>query len=122
MTDSRNNKIFGQQGEDTACRYLRKKGYKIIKRNFRYSRVAEIDIIAKDKDCLVFIEVKSRTTQNFGHPFEAVNRRKLEHIFKACLAYLQTTEEEFKKYRIDIISVLGDENPKIEHLKDVSLN
>ena len=66
--------------------------------------------------------MKSRTTQNFGHPFEAVNRRKLEHIFKACLAYLQTTEEEFKKYRIDIISVLGDENPKIEHLKDVSLN
>lgn len=116
------NKIIGKSGEDLACQFLQKQGYKILERNFRYSRLAEIDIIAKDKDTLVFVEVKTRTNENCGHPFEAINHKKLEHIFKAGLAYMQTTEEEYKKFRIDIISVLGKDTPKIEHLKDVSLN
>lgn len=117
-----NNKVTGLSGENLACEFLKKKGYKIIERNFRFSRLAEIDIIAKDKDTLVFAEVKTRTNDNCGHPFEAVNYKKLEHIFKAGLAYMQTTPEEYKKFRIDIISVLGKDNPKIEHLKNVSLN
>ena len=117
-----NNKVIGNSGEDMACQFLQKQGYKILERNFRYSRLAEIDIIAKDKDTLVFVEVKTRTNENCGHPFEAVNNKKLEHIFKAGLAYMQVTDEYYKKFRIDIISVLGQDNPKIEHLKDVSLN
>ncbi len=116
------NKKTGQYGEDEATKFLQKQGYKILERNFRYSRLAEIDIIAKDKDTIVFVEVKTRKTLNCGHPFEAVDYKKLEHIYKAALAYLKTTEEEYKNFRIDIISVLGIQNPKIEHLKDVSLN
>ena len=117
-----NNKTTGKSGEDIACLFLQKQGYKILARNFRYSRLAEIDIIARDRDNLVFVEVKTRTNESCGHPFEAINHKKLEQIFKAGLAYIQTTEEEYKKFRIDIISVLGKDNPKIEHLKDVSLN
>lgn len=117
-----NNKMRGRLGEEAACEFLKQQGFKILEQNFRYSRLAEIDIIAKDKDTIVFVEVKARTTQSCGHPFEAINHQKLLNILKAGLAYLQKTDEEYKRYRIDIVSVLGDKNPRIEHLKDVSLN
>lgn len=123
------NKILGKLGEELACSFLEKQGWKILEKNFHYSRFAEIDIVAKDNDTIVFVEVKTRSTKDFGHPFEAVNRNKLLNIFKAGLAYLQKTKEPYRRYRIDIISVLGKcspdstkNAPKIEHLKDISLN
>ena len=120
------NKAVGKFGEDAACRYLEKLGWQILARNYRYSRYAEIDIVAKDNGTIVFVEVKARSTTDFGHPFEAVNYKKLQNIFKAGLAYLKGSSESYKRYRIDIISVLGKSGtktePKIEHLKDVSLN
>ena len=116
------NKVIGKLGEDEACIYLERLGWKILERNYRYSRYSEIDIIAKDDHTLVFVEVKARSTTNYGHPFESINSKKKQNIFKAGLAYLKNTKEKYKKYRIDIISVLGRENPQIEHLKDVSLN
>ncbi len=122
MPEKRYNKVIGQQGEERACVFLREMGWTILEKNFRYSRLAEIDIIAKDGDTIVFVEVKTRSSVAFGHPFEAVNKAKLINIFKAGLAYLKKTNEPHRRYRIDIISILGKENPKIEHLKDVSLN
>lgn len=122
MPDTKHNKILGAQGEQIAAQFLEKEGYKILERNFRYSRFSEIDIIAKDNDTIVFVEVKTRSTTNFGHPFEAVNHKKLINIFKAGLAFLKNTKEHYKRYRIDIISVLKSEPPVVEHLKDVSLN
>lgn len=116
------NKIIGQFGEEHAQKFLKKMGWKILATNYHYSRFAEIDIIAKDKDVIVFVEVKTRSTTAFGHPFEAVSKSKLQNIFKAGLAYLQTTKESYKSYRIDIISVIGKENPKVEHLKNISMN
>lgn len=116
------NKIIGQFGEDKAAEFLKKHGYKILERNFRYSKIAEIDIIAKDYKTIVFVEVKTRSTTNFGHPYEAVSKAKLENIFQAALYYLAQTQEKYENYRIDLISVLGKENPKIEHLKNISLN
>lgn len=120
------NKAVGKFGEDAACRYLEQMGWQILARNYRYSRYAEIDIVAKDNGTIVFVEVKARSTTDFGHPFEAVNYKKLQNVFKAGLAYLKGSSESYKRYRIDIISVLGKSGaktePKIEHLKDVSLN
>ena len=84
--------------------------------------MAELDIVAKDGDTIVFVEVKTRSTTSFGHPFEAVNKTKLNNIFKAGLAWLKTTKESYNGYRIDVISVLGTDKPQIEHLKNVSLN
>ena len=76
MPSNHANKITGRLGEDIACNFLEKLGYKILAKNYRYSRFAEIDIVAKDKDTIVFTEVKTRCGTNFGHPFEAVNHKK----------------------------------------------
>lgn len=122
MNNKSLNKVVGKFGEEKACEYLKSLGWKILDTNFHYSRYAEIDIVAKDGDAIVFVEVKTRSSTKFGHPFEAVNRNKLLNIFKAGLAYLKSTSEPYKRYRIDIISVLGKDCPEIEHLKDVSLN
>lgn len=116
------NKIIGNKGEQIAKEYLEKTGYEIIEQNWRYSRFCEIDIIAKDKSTLVFCEVKTRSSVDFGHPFEAVDNKKLEKIHTAIMAYLQQNEAKFKDYRIDVISVIGLKEPEIEHLKNVSLN
>lgn len=122
MNSKSSNKIIGKLGEEHAQKFLKKMGWKILETNYRYSRFAEIDIIAKDKDIIVFVEVKTRSTTNFGHPFEAISKSKLQNIFKAGLAYLQTTKETYKSYRIDVVSVIGKENPKVEHLKNISMN
>lgn len=119
------NKQIGKLGEEFAEKYLKKQGYKILEKNYRYSRFAEIDIVAKDKDTIVFVEVKTRSDLTFGHPFEAINKTKLQHIFQAGLFYLQNTKEKHKNYRIDIVAVVGkseESSPKIEHLKNVCLN
>ncbi len=116
------NSEIGKIGERIAADYLKKSGYKILETNFRYSKFSEIDIIAKEKNTLVFVEVKTRTSIRCGHPFEAVSKKKLEHIWQTALYYIQQTKEQYKNFRIDIISILTPENPKIEHLKNVSLN
>ena len=71
---------MGALGEEMAEKYLKRRGYKIIEKNFRASRLAEIDIVAKDKDILVFVEVKLRTGARYGLGREAVDRKKQEHI------------------------------------------
>lgn len=116
-----NNKTKGDIGEKIAKDYLEKKGYKILDTNFRYSRLSEIDIVAKEKDTIVFVEVKMRSTEEYGHPFEAITKQKLGRIYQTALFYLQQTEEKHRDYRIDVISVLGIKAYKIEHLKNISL-
>ncbi len=114
------NKITGALGEEIASKYLQNLGYKILERNFHYSRYSEIDIIAKEKDSIVFVEVKTRKTKFFGHPLEAITQKKLENIYKAAMFYLQTTNETYKNYRIDVISILGADNYEMEHIKNIS--
>lgn len=111
------NKKIGNAGEDLACRYLEKRGYKILERNKHYSRFCEIDIIAEYKNTLVFVEVKTRTTNDFGTPFEAITKSKYENIKKGIQLYLQ--EHKFQKYRIDVIGITLKPELKIEHLKNV---
>ena len=120
--ENNNKKITGKFGEELACEFLKKQGLKILERNYHYSRYSEIDIIAKDKDTIVFAEVKTRTNTKCGHPFEAITQQTIKNILKAGLYYLGTTKEKHKNYRIDIISVLGTDSPKIEYLKNISLN
>ena len=115
----KNNIEKGKQGEDKACKYLLDCGYTIIERNWHYSKNAEIDIIAKEKDTLVFIEVKTRTNLNFGHPFEAINNLKTQKIHKAISAYLAQTDLKCKSFRFDGIAIIGLNNPKIEHIKNL---
>ena len=94
-------KEIGNFGEDAACRYLEEKNIHIIKRNF-HCRAGEIDIIAKDGDCTVFCEVKTRIRTDFGTPGEFVDFRKQEKIMKTALYYTMRDDIEM---RFDVIEV-----------------
>lgn len=116
------NKIKGKYGEDIAVNYLIKNKYKIIERNYHFSRYGEIDIIALDKNTLCFIEVKTRSNNKFGTPFEAVTKAKLDKIRKSAIAYVANSKTSFKTFRIDAISILlyGDtDTPQITHIKNI---
>lgn len=95
---------LGQTGEDVAEIYLLKKHYKIIERNFS-CRQGEIDIIAKDKDEIVFIEVKTRTNKRYGEPIDAITYYKKKHIIKSIKYYLYIKNLENAFVRIDVIEV-----------------
>jgi len=83
----------GARGEDTACRFLRRNGYKILYRNFKDPRGGEIDLVCRDGEALVFVEVKTRRSDEFGRPMEAVDRQKQLRISKGGLAWLRLLED-----------------------------
>ncbi|MBR6127581.1 YraN family protein [bacterium] len=112
------NISLGKNGEEIAQKHLEKKGYKILETNKRFSRYSEIDIIALDKDTLVFVEVKTRKTDVCGHPLEAITKTKYQHIKQGLFMYLKDNPQ-YKKYRIDAVSVLLKPEIKIEHLRNV---
>ena len=113
------NVLKGRCGENIAQEYIKKCGMKIIETNWHYSKNAEIDIIAEDKNTLVFIEVKTRTSLNFGHPFEAITQDKINKINMAILAYIKNCDKKYKNYRFDGIAVIGIKTPKVEHIKNI---
>lgn len=109
----------GKFGEDEAVKYLEQKGYKILDRNFSCKR-GEIDIIALDKDEIVFIEIKARISLKYGLPSEAVTKNKLKHIYKTAEYYLYTRNLLNENTRIDVIEVYIKNNQVIiNHLKQV---
>lgn len=87
-------KSLGSKGEDLAVRFLKRKGYRIIERNYK-TPIGEIDIIAQDGGTLVFIEVKTRTSASFGYPFEAVDRKKRQKLKNLALLYLKKRRGKF---------------------------
>lgn len=113
-----NNKAKGKFGEEVALKFLEKQGYKIIETNKRFSRFCEIDIIALDRNTLVFIEVKTRSSNVCGHPLEAITKTKYQHITTGVYSYLKDNPQ-YKKFRIDAISVVMKPEMKIEHLKNI---
>ncbi len=99
----------GIEGEDEACRFLKKKGYRIIDRNFR-TRFGEIDIIAKEREFTVFVEVKLRNSSFYGLPEESVDFRKQKKIIKSAEFYLQKNGLSDTDCRFDVVSICGMEN------------
>ena len=109
--------LLGSKGEMLAARYLLDKGYAVHEYNWR-SGHKEIDIIAQERDVLVFVEVKSRASGAFGDAIEAVTPAKMERLIAAAEAYLQKKECDLC-YRFDIVTVTGDgEHRDIEHIED----
>ena len=94
----------GREGEQRAVEFLLKKGYQIIERNWR-TRFGEIDIVAKDKEVMVFVEVKTKTGNQFGEPWEMVNRHKLEQVRKMGEVYLAKNGLSDAAARVDVIGV-----------------
>ncbi|MCL5024175.1 MAG: YraN family protein [Nitrospirae bacterium] len=110
-------RLLGNRGEDLAAKFLKRKGYKILSRNYK-TPLGEIDIIAEDRGTLVFVEVKTRTDTSYGMPFEAVNHRKREKLRKVALCYLKQTKRDTPS-RFDVLSIRSDKDgDKIEHIAD----
>ena len=112
------NIYTGKKGEELACEFLIKKGYKILEKNKHFSRFCEIDIIALDKNTLVFCEVKTRKTTVCGTPLEAITKSKYQNIKKGIFFYLQENSS-YKKFRIDAISIVLEPKLEIDHLKNI---
>lgn len=107
-------KAFGQKGEEAAARHLKKKGYKILTQNYR-TRFGEIDIIAKEKDTLVFVEVKARRTRGYGSPKLAITDQKKRKISMVALCYLKATSQTEAKARFDVVTLSpGTEKTRFE--------
>jgi putative endonuclease len=111
-------KAIGEYGEKLAAEYLLNKKYKILETNKRFSRACEIDIIALEKDMLVFVEVKTRSSEYCGSGFEAITKTKYKNIQTGLFTYLQENPK-YKKFRIDVISIILKPEVKIEHLKSI---
>ncbi len=108
---------LGKEGERIAKEFLKKKGYSILKENYR-TPLGEIDIIAREKDVLVFVEVKTRADLTFGSPFEAVNHRKKEKIKQVALSFMKRLKNECPA-RFDVLSINVEGGKKrIEHIRD----
>ena len=111
-----NKQIYGTKGEDLAVSFLEKKGYKIIERNYRM-RGGEIDIIALDNDTLAFIEVKARSTEEFGSPLEAITYRKLKTLTKTAQFYKIKHPKLPDMLRIDAVAISFDKNYEIKSIE-----
>lgn len=110
----------GKKGEELAVSHILSQGFKLVERNWRPGREGEIDIIADDHGLLVFIEVKTRTNDNYGHPLQAVTRNKQKQMGRMAKCYLY----QKKLYgrvdcRFDVIGVkLGSGPPQLQHVRD----
>ena len=109
---------LGKTGEEIGTKYLIKNGYRIIIRNFR-CRQGEIDIIAQDKNEIVFIEVKTRKNTNYGYPIDAVDKRKQKHILNASKYYIYINKLEKKNIRFDVIEIYKKDKFYINHIKNI---
>jgi len=117
------NKNPGLLGEEIACGLLKEKGYDIVKRNFRFGH-GEIDIIAKKDEMLVFVEVKTRTNDEFGPPEMAVTKSKQKQIIRIAKAYLYVNNITEIQCRFDIIAVLMENfnNPAVNHIENAFID
>ncbi len=112
-----NFKSTGKSGEDIAEKFLIEKGYEIIKRNFRFGK-GEIDIIAKDGDYLVFVEVKSRKNYNYGEPEYAITKSKQRQLKRMAEGYFYVNGIQEQLCRFDVITIVGEKEDelKINHI------
>ena len=111
---------LGTRGENLACQFLKKNGYRILYRNFKGRTVGEIDVVCRDRDTLVFVEVKTRTREDFGRPLDAVNRDKRHRISRGGLAWLRLLDDPDILFRFDVVEVIIAEGaePRLEILRN----
>lgn len=115
-------KLTGNYGEDLACKYLQEMGYKILERNYLI-RGGEIDIVCKDGETLVFVEVKTRFSHEFGPPAESMTFWKIKALLKTAQFYVLKIKWGNKEYRLDFLGIdFADDpqNPKIELIKNIT--
>ncbi len=110
-------KKLGKQGEEIAERHLLKLGYTILERNWRHHHL-EVDIIARLGNELVIVEVKTRTGEQFGHPSEAIDQRKMNHLIAAAASYIEINDSALET-RFDVITIIMNNGTyQLEHFED----
>jgi len=111
------SKQLGKWGEAKAAAFLIEKNFKLIEKNWR-SRPNEIDLIMSDGDEIVFVEVKTRSNTDFGYPEESITDKKVASLMEACQQYID--EKNIKgQWRLDIVSIIGNENIGIQDIKHI---
>ena len=105
--------IRGRRGEDAACRFLRKRGYKILYRNFKHPPAGEIDIVCRDRDTLVFVEVKARQSEDLRRPFDDIKPFQKRQISRGALAWLRMLDNPDIVFRFDVVEVIEDDEAKL---------
>lgn len=115
------NRVVGKQGENIGARFLARKGYKIIGRNIK-TFVGEVDIVARKKPFIVFVEVKTRKNESFGPPYLSITEKKKRKLVQCALCYLKMKNVLNMPWRIDVVSIELDEFSgfvkKIEHFEN----
>lgn len=110
-------KLLGRTGEDLAAKHLEGRGYRILERNYS-APYGEIDLIGLDGDTVVFVEVKTRTTNAYGAPELAVDRRKQERMVKAALGYLKHKKLHQMPCRFDVVAISGADSERVEVIQN----
>ena len=111
-----NRSVVGTKGENLARKTLKNKGFRVLARNHR-TRLGEVDLVCRDGDTVVFVEVKARTSDEFGHPSEAVGHRKQAKLRNLAEEYVSAHDLEDSPVRFDVVSVrLDTDPPEVEHI------
>jgi len=111
---------LGRRGEDIAHRYLGRAGMVIVARNYRMaSGAGEIDLVAWENDTLVFVEVKSRTSDEYGAPDRAIGEQKQSSLLRAAREYARHANVLWEKVRFDVVNVVFTDPPSVVHFRDV---
>jgi putative endonuclease len=114
------DQALGRRGEDIAHRFLQRAGIIVVARNYRLaSGAGEIDLVGWDQDTLVFAEVKSRTTDDFGAPDRAIDREKCQRMLRAARDFARHAEVPWEKVRFDVVSVVFSTPPAVTHARDI---
>jgi len=110
--------VLGREGEKLAARHLRRNGYKILYRNFRGHGAGEIDIVCRHGETLVFVEVKTRGSEDFGPPFDAVDKKKRRRIVRGAMAWLRMLDMPDITFRFDVVEVIAGNPPEIRIIEN----
>lgn len=119
MMTAKSTRDIGKEGEELAAAYLESKGYIIVERNYFFER-AEVDIVAFDESCIVFVEVKQRASTSFGKPEEFIDAQKIENLYKAAEAWIYERKMDGAPARFDVLAIVqsGAEAPDITHFEN----
>ncbi len=111
---------LGRRGEDIAHRFLQRAGIVVVARNYRPgSSGGEIDLVGWDREALVFIEVKSRRSDEYGAPDRAIGDEKRRRIVRVARDYARRAEAQWDKVRFDVVNVVFSSPPAVTHMRDV---
>lgn len=114
-----NRAEIGRLGEEIAEKFLKKRSFRILARNWKTPRWGELDLVARDGEILVIVEVKTRSRDDFGQPFEAVNHFKLKSIVRAGQMFRLLNPRTPEALRVDVVSIVLNTPPEIEYFQNV---